>query len=127
MGQKGQIAWVVRQEGDGRKPDGTGAVGASRARWPTREEMAGYRRARWQFLWVVGQEGRWQGSRWGRGSGGKQGQMAREEGDGRVQKGQMAVSVGGGAGGGMARSQMGQGKWGQGGPDGWRGRGWQGA
>ena len=39
---------------DGREPDGAGAVGARRARWLTREEMAGYRRARWQFLWVVG-------------------------------------------------------------------------
>ena len=37
--------------------------------------------------------------------------MAREGGDGRVQEGQMAVSVSGGAGEGMARSQMGQG-WG---------------
>ena len=44
--------------------------------------------------------------------------MAREGGDGRVQEGQMAVSVGGGAGGRMARSQMEQGQWGQGGPDG---------
>ena len=38
----------------------------------------------------------------------------------------MAVSVVMGQDG-VAGSQMGQGKWGQGGPDGWRGRGWQGA
>ena len=31
---------------DGREPDGAGAVRARRARWPTREEMAGYMRAR---------------------------------------------------------------------------------
>ena len=50
----------------GREPDEAGAVGARRVRRQTREEMAGYRRARWQFLWVMGQEGRWQGTRWGR-------------------------------------------------------------
>ena len=71
--------------------DGAGAVGAGRTRWLTRKEMARYRRARWQFLWVVGQEGRWQGARWGRGSRGKEDQMARE-GGGRVQQGQMAVA-----------------------------------
>ena len=38
------------------------------------------------------QEGQWQGARWGRGSGGKEGQMAGKGGDGRVQKGQMAVT-----------------------------------
>ena len=70
--------------GDGREPDGAGAVRARRARWSTREEMAGYRRARWQLLWVVGRRG-------------------------------------------MAGSQMGQGKWRHGGPDGWGERGWQGA
>ena len=64
----------------GREPDEAGAVVARRVRWQTREEMAGYRRARWQFLWVIGQEGRWQGARWGRGSGGKEGQMARKGG-----------------------------------------------
>ena len=108
MGQEGQIAGVVGQEGDGRKPDRVGAVGARRARWLTRE-MVGYRRARWQFLWVVGQEGRWQGARWGRGSGGKESQMAREGGDGRVQEGKMAVSVGGGAGGGWQGARWGRG------------------
>ena len=97
--------------------------GARRARWPTREEMARYRSARWQFLWVVGQEGRWQGARWGMGSGDEEDQVAREGGDGKVQEGQMAVSLGGGAGGGMARSQMGQGQWGKGGLDDWRGDG----
>ena len=80
MGQEGQIAGVVGQEGDRREPDGAGTVGARRARLLTREEMAGYRRARWQFLWLVGQEGRWQGAKWGRGSEGKEGQMAREGG-----------------------------------------------
>ena len=57
MGQEGQIAGVLGKEGDGREPDRAGAVGARRARWLTREEIAGYRRARWQFLWVVRQEG----------------------------------------------------------------------
>ena len=92
MGQEGQIAGVVGQEGDGREPDGAGAVGARRVRWSTSEEMAGYRRARWQFLWVVGQEGGWQGARWGRDSRGKEGQMAGEGGDGRVPEGQMEVA-----------------------------------
>ena len=55
-----------RARGDGREPDWAGAVGTRRVRWLTREEMAGCRRARWQFLWVVGQEERWQGARWGR-------------------------------------------------------------
>ena len=48
--------------------------------------------------------------------------MADKGGDGRVQEGQMAVSVGGGAGREMAESQIGQEQWGQGGPDGWRGK-----
>ena len=47
--------------------------------------------------------------------------MARERGDGRVQEGQMAVSVGGGAGG-NGKEPDGAGAVGQGGPDGWRGR-----
>ena len=68
----------------GREPDGAGAVGAKRDRWSTREELAGYWRARRQFLWVVGQEGGWQGARWGRGSGGSMGQMAGEGGEGRL-------------------------------------------
>ena len=50
--------------------------------------------------------------------------MADKGGDGRVQKSQMAVSVGGGVGEGMAGSQMAQVKWRQGGPDGQGGRGW---
>ena len=36
--------------------------------------------------------GGWQGARWGRGSGGKEGQMAGEGGDGRVQESQMAAT-----------------------------------
>ena len=75
------------RRGNGREPDGAGSVGARRARWPTREEMAGYWRAKWQFLWVVGQEGRWQGARGGRGSGRKVSQMAGEGENGRVQEG----------------------------------------
>ena len=80
------------RRGNGREPDGVGAVGTRRARWLEREGMAGCRRARWQFLWVVGQEGGWQGARWDGGSGGKEGQMAGEGGDGRVQEGKMAVA-----------------------------------
>ena len=108
-GAGGPDSRVVGQEGDGREPDWAEEVGARRVRWPTREEMAGYRRARWQFLWVVGQEGRWQGARWGRRSGGKEGLMAGEGGGGRVQEGQIAVAGDGGSRRGMARSQMGQG------------------
>ena len=55
----------------------------------------------------VGAGGGWQGTRWGRNSGGKEGQMVDKGGDGRVQESQMAVSVGCGAGGEMAGSQMG--------------------
>ena len=81
-----------------------------------RDGMAGCRRARWHLLGVVGQEvggevggpdsrggeagGGWQGTRWGRSSGGKEGQMGNKGGDGRVQEGQMRVSVGGGVVGG---------------------------
>ena len=77
-----------------------------------------------QIAGVVGQEGM-AGARCGRSSVSKEGQMVNKGGDGRVQEGQMAVSVGGGALGEMAGSQMGKGKWGQGGPDGQGGRGWQ--
>ena len=112
MGQEGQIAGMVGQEGDGREPDGAGVVRARRARWPTREEMAGYRRARWQFLWVVGQEGRWQGARLGRGSRGKEGQMARREGMAGCRRVTWQFLCGW-WGRGMARSQMGQEQWGR--------------
>ena len=73
--------------------------------------MTGCRWARWQLLGVVGQEvdggaggpdsrgggagGGWQGARWGRSCGGKEGQMADKGGDGRIQEDQMAVSAGG--------------------------------
>ena len=113
MGQEGQITGVVGQEEDGREPDGAGAVGARRARWLTREEMVGYRRARWQFLWVVGQEGRWQGARWGRSSRGKEGQMANKGGDGRVQEGQITISVGVGTRGGWHGTRWGRGSGGK--------------
>ena len=68
------------QEGDGREPDRVGAVGARRARWQGREEMAGGRAARW-----------------GRGNGFREGQITGEGGDGMVQEGQMAVSEDGGS------------------------------
>ena len=54
-----------------------------------------------------GAGGRWQGVRGARAVGERGGKMANKEGDSRVQKGQMAVSVGGEAEGEMAWSQMG--------------------
>ena len=46
-----------RAGGDGREPDGAGAVGERRARWLTREEMAGYRKARGSFCGWWGRRG----------------------------------------------------------------------
>ena len=56
----------------------------------------------WRVRWGSGSEARGAiaGSQMGQGSGGLDDQMAGEGGDGRGQEGQMAVDVGGGAGGG---------------------------
>ena len=52
-----------------------------------------------------GAKGVWQGARWGRGSGGQEGQMVGDGGDVRVQEGQMAVT---GSGEGRRRVAGGQ-------------------
>ena len=83
---------------------GQGA-GARSVKWQGREGMAGGRRARWQLLGVVGQEGQIAGvvgqEADGREPDGEGARRARWLGgrDGRVHEGQMAVA--GGSGGDM--------------------------
>ena len=72
-----QFLWVMGQEGDGEEPDGTGAVGARRARWLEREGMVGCRRARWQLL------GQWAGRRVAGGRSSRWGQPVTRSGGGR--------------------------------------------
>ena len=83
-------------------------VGARSARWQGREEMAGGKRARWQLLHILGQEGQMVGVMEqeidgrepdGVGAVRQGGPDGWEGGDGRVHEGQMAVA--GGSGGGM--------------------------
>ena len=85
---RGRTARWQGREGMGSKQQSqiivTGSAGAGGGYWGQEGQR-------------VGVGGGWQAARWGRGSGGKEGQITGEEGHGRGQEGQIAVSGGSGS------------------------------
>ena len=80
--------WWSRK-GDGREPDGVEEVGQGGPDGWGGRGWQGTEGPDGSFFGWWGRRGM---ARWGRGSGGKEGQKAEEGGDGRVQEGQMAVA-----------------------------------